>query len=232
MASTTYVPPQTKRNSDPVGGGDGGFQHGPPSRVSTLPGGVVPSQTGIWVAVSAISMMFAALTSAMIVRQGTAADWVHFKMPPVLYFNTVVLLLSSLTFEISRRRFGKDFDPGRKEPHSDARPPAQALRWLYLTMVLGLIFVLGQLIAWRELAAQGLFLATSPSSSFFYVLTGIHGVHLLGGITGLAYVLRLLSRSTGTQQKALLGVASVYWHFMDGLWVYLILLMMTRMAVV
>jgi cytochrome c oxidase subunit III len=99
-------------------------------------------------------------------------------------------------------------------------------------MVLGLIFVLGQLIAWRELAAQGLFLATSPSSSFFYVLTGIHGLHLLGGITGLAYVLRRLSRSTGTQQKALLGVASVYWHFMDGLWVYLILLMMTRMAVV
>jgi cytochrome c oxidase subunit III len=233
MASTTYSPPpEIKRDLGATGGGDGGSQHGARSRVSTLPVGVAPSQTGIWVAVAAISMMFAALTSAMVVRQGAARDWGHFDLPRILYFNTVILLLSSFTLEISRRRVAQGPNLGRKEVPRDARPSPQGLHWLYITMGLGLIFVLGQLIAWRELAVQGLFLATIPSSSFFYVLTAVHGVHLLGGIIGLAYVLHRLSRITGPQQRVALGVASVYWHFMDGLWVYLILLMMTRMDVI
>jgi cytochrome c oxidase subunit III len=233
MASTTCAPPpRTKRDLDAAGGGDGGYQHGAGSRVSTLPSGIVPSQTGIWVAVAAIAMMFAALTSAMVVRQGSAGDWGHFELPRILYFNTLILLLSSFTLEMSRRRFAQDPNFGRKELQGDVRSPAQALQWLYVTMGLGLIFVLGQLVAWRELAAQGLFLATTPSSSFFYVLTAFHGVHLLGGVTGLAYVLHRLNRGTGPRQKAALGVASVYWHFMDGLWVYLILLMMTRMGMI
>jgi cytochrome c oxidase subunit 3 len=195
---------------------------------------MAPSQTGIWVAVAGISMMFAALTSAMVVSQGAARDWGHFGLPRILYFNTLILLLSSFTLEISRRQFARDRNLGREKlrGEGDARPPAQAVHWLSITMGLGLIFVLGQLVAWRALAAQGLFLATTPSSSFFYVLTALHGLHLLGGITGLAYVLHLLSRSAPPQQRVALGVASVYWHFMDGLWVYLILLMMTRMGMI
>jgi cytochrome c oxidase subunit III len=233
MASTTCASPsQTKRELGMSRGGDGGSQHGARSRVSTLPAGVVPSQTGIWIAVAAISMMFAALTSAMVVRQGAARDWEHFQLPRILYFNTLILVLSSVTLEISRRRFAQDLDLGRKESYRDARPSAQAMRWLYITIGLGLIFVLGQLVAWRELAAQGLFLATIPSSSFFYVLTAVHGLHLLGGVTALAYVLYRLSQNLGARQRASLGVASVYWHFMDGLWIYLIVLMMTRMGTI
>jgi cytochrome c oxidase subunit 3 len=231
MAATTYAPPQTKRGLNTGRGGDGGSPNDSRRPVSTVPGGVTPSQTGIWVAIAAISMMFAALTSAMVVRQGAARDWGHFELPHILYFNTLILLMSSFTLEISRRRFAQGPSLARKELHEDARPPAQALQWLYITMGLGLIFVLGQLVAWRELAAQGLFLATIPSSSFFYVLTAVHGLHLLGGIAGLAYVLYRLNRTAGARQRVALGVASVYWHFMDGLWVYLILLMMTRMDV-
>ena len=230
MASSTYSPPpQIKRELGPSEGGEGGSKEGPRGRISSLPAGVAPSQTGIWVAVAAISMMFAALTSAMVVRQGAARDWGHFELPRILYFNTLILLLSSFTLEMSRRRFGQHHNFGQKKPAGDAGASVRALYWFYFTMGLGLMFVAGQLVAWRELAAEGLFVSTNPSSSFFYVLTAAHGVHLLGGIAGLAYVLHGLSRSTGPRQRAALGVASVYWHFMDGLWIYLILLMMTRM---
>jgi len=232
MASTTSAPPPgTESDWGATGGGGGGLQHGRPAPVSTFPAAVRPSQTGIGVALAAISMMFAALTSAMVVRQGAARDWGHFELPGILYFNTLILLLSSFSLELARRRFAQDPGLGREESHGNAGQSAQVLYWLYATMGLGLLFVFGQLVAWRELAAQGLFLATTPSTSFFYVLTAVHGLHLLGGITGLAYALHRMSRSTGSRPNTALGVAVVYWHFMDGLWVYLILLMMTRMNV-
>jgi cytochrome c oxidase subunit III len=198
-------------------------------RVSTLPHNVMalPSETGIWVAVAAISMSFAALTSAMIVRQGIAPDWVYFQLPRILYFNTLILLVSSFTLETSRRWFAIVPDLGLQELRNE-QAPARGLSWLYITMALGLLFVAGQAIGWRDLATQGLFLASSPSSSFFYVLTALHGVHLLGGIVGLAYVFWRLKRSAGPRQTRALGVASVYWHFMCGLWVFLLVLLAVR----
>jgi cytochrome c oxidase subunit 3 len=172
-------------------------------------------------------MCFAALISAMIVRQGAAPDWLHFQLPRILYFNTLILLVSSFTLEVSRHSFAIRPDFGRHELRNE-QEPARALPWLYMTMALGLLFVLGQVVAWRILAARGLFLASSPSSSFFYVLTALHGLHLLGGITGLAYVLYRLRRSIGPRQRGALGVASVYWHFMDGLWLFLLVVLSVR----
>jgi cytochrome c oxidase subunit 3 len=154
-------------------------------------------------------MSFAALTSAMVVRQGAAPDWRHFHLPEILYFNTLVLLASSATLEWSRRQNG-----GR--------------RGLYLTLALGLVFVTGQVVAWRQLAAQGLFLSTAPSSAFFYVFTALHGLHVLGGLGGLVYVLHRLRRGTGAGPSGALGAATLYWHFMDGLWLYLLLILVTR----
>ena len=106
---------------------------------------------------------------------------------------------------------------------------ANGTYWLYVTAALGFTFLLGQLLAWRNLAAQGLFLATNPSSSFFYVFTALHAVHLLGGIGGLIYVLRKLVRTKGSAETSGLGAFSIYWHFMDILWVYLLLLLAIRM---
>ncbi|MGA7223937.1 MAG: cytochrome c oxidase subunit 3 [Candidatus Acidiferrales bacterium] len=183
------------------------------------------SETGMWVAVSAISMSFAAFTSAMIVRQDASNDWQHFPLPRVLYFNTLLLLASSVTLELTRQRIA---GVQRGAAGSVKAPLASGTYWMYVTAGLGLAFLLGQILAWRNLAAQGLFLATNPSSSFFYVFTALHGVHLLGGIGGLIYVLRKLIRTNGSAEYSGLGAFSIYWHFMDILWVYLLLLLAIR----
>jgi cytochrome c oxidase subunit III len=189
------------------------------------------SETGMWVVVAAISMSFAAFTSSMIVRQGSSADWLHFQLPRVLYVNTVILLGSSLTLELARRRVVA-IRATLHHSSADARSLlSNGIYWLYVTGALALIFILGQFLAWRNLAAQGLYLATNPSSSFFYVFTALHGVHLLGGIAGLAYVLRKLigSKTDSAMHVRSFGAFSIYWHFMDILWVYLLLLLAMRM---
>lgn len=188
----------------------------------------IPSQTGVWVAVSAIAMSFAALTSALVVRQGSGADWQRFALPRILYLDTLILVASSYTLELARKRFA-----ARALLRSGDGEQARTLRsnglyWLNITLTLGLFFVVGQVLAWQRLASQGLFLATSPSSSFFYLLTAMHGLHLLGGVLGLIYVGYRLRRNARNAQTSL-GTAAVYWHFVDLLWVYLLLVIAIRM---
>ena len=187
------------------------------------------SETGMLVAVSAIGMSFAAFTSAMFVRQDSSTDWQHFQLPHVLYLNTLILIGSSVTLQLSRQRFAAIPQAAQRASASVKVLSASGIYWLYLTAALGLIFVLGQILAWRNLAVQGLFLATNPSSSFFYLFTALHAVHLLGGMGGLFYVLRKLVRSGGAVETSGLSAFSIYWHFMDLLWVYLLLLLAMRM---
>jgi cytochrome c oxidase subunit 3 len=175
-----------------------------------------PASTGMWVVLAAIGMSFAALTSALIVRRGGAADWRHITLPSVFYFNTFVLLLSSVTLEISRRRVAA----WMRSPNSAS---VDRDSWLYATLSLGLLFVIGQCIAWNELRARGLYLATNPTSSFLYVFTVGHALHLTGGIGGLLRVIRKLHNST--LRRSTLDATSRYWHFMDALWLYLLVLL-------
>ena len=177
-----------------------------------------PPSTGIWVGLSAITMTFAAFTSAMIVRHGSAPDWRHFSFPTILYFNTGVLIASSLTLQMARKRF-RAFADGVL----DQRP---TLRALGATLALGLLFVLGQYAAWLQLRSEGIYLATNPSSSFFYLFTVLHALHVIGGLLGLMYVILKLRRAV--LAKATLDSASQYWHFMDVLWLYLLLLLWMR----
>jgi cytochrome c oxidase subunit 3 len=179
-----------------------------------------PSSTAIWVFLFAVTMMFAAFSSALIVRKGSSQDWQGFTLPSILYFNTFLLLLSSVTLEVARRRIAT-FMGGLQ---SRAESPA---RWLYVTLVLGLLFVVGQYVAWRQLSAQGLYLATNPSSSFFYLLTAVHGIHVLGGLGGLLYVIGKLNKSI-LRRNTLVATAR-YWHFMGVLWVYLIVLLWIKL---
>ncbi len=202
-----------------------------PSSRAPLPGiasQAQRSETGMWVGVAAITMCFAAFTSAMIVRQESSTDWQHFQLPHVLYLNTLILLASSVTLEWSRQRIAAISDASQRAPESTTALLASGIYWLYVTAALGFTFVLGQILAWRNLAAQGVFLATNPSSSFFYVFTALHAVHLLGGMGGLFYVLRKLVRSGGSAETSGLSAFSIYWHFMDMLWVYLLLLLAIR----
>jgi cytochrome c oxidase subunit 3 len=175
---------------------------GPPQRVYA---------TGMTVALCGMLMFFMALVSAYVVRKGFPnSDWRSLNVPRILWLNTVILLTSSVTLEFSRhRRATGDEDSFR--------------HWWGVTTILGVFFLAGQAIAWRQLAVAGVFLATNPSSSFFYVFTGAHALHLLDGIGGLiAITLRdpgRLTRATSVE------VAAGYWHFMDGLWAFLFLLL-------
>jgi cytochrome c oxidase subunit III len=175
--------------------------------------GTPPSaaRTGVWVGMGAIAMTFAAYTSAMMVRREGATDWHHFQLPSILYVNTVILLASSVALEMGRRRVGDDYEVGRA-----------ARGYLSLALGLGVAFLIGQVLAWRDLAAQGLFLATNPSSAFFYVFTAAHGLHLIGGLAGLGYVLRRVRVAVGPGTYGALGAVALYWHFMDALWLYLL----------
>ncbi len=204
--------------------------HPRPALPAIAPSKGIPSQTGVWVAVSAIAMSFAALTSALVVRQASGADWQRFALPRILYLDTVILIASSYTLELARKRFTAGVTALRAEfsPQPAAALRASALYWLNITLTLGLFFVAGQVLAWQRLASQGLFLATSPSSSFFYVLTALHGLHLLGGVLGLIYVGYRLRHNARNAQTSL-GTAAVYWHFVDLLWVYLLLVIAIRM---
>ncbi len=174
------------------------------------------SSSGIWVGVFAITMSFAAFTSALFVREGTT-DWGHLALPPVLYLNTLILLASSGTLEGARRALVS----GRA---GDVEGTRKASVWVLLTLLLGLSFCAGQFRAWQELRDAGIYLATNPNSSFFYLLTFLHVLHVLVGILVLVYLAGRLLASHTTFRRSLFDNTAVYWHFMGVLWVYLLLL--------
>lgn len=157
------------------------------------------------IALGAIAMFFVALASALIVRKGLASTvWQPFDLPRILWFNTVLLIASSATLAYSRRRFlAQQFEEFR--------------HWWGVTMILGVFFLVGQMIAWWRLASSGVFVSSSPNSGFFYVFTVAHGLHLLGGVAGLLAVQWWppgpMLRKTTTE------VVALYWHCMTALWV-------------
>lgn len=221
MASTVHEPPQIdkQRLPDLKRSGNGDWRNLAPANGDLRvmqDYSPPPSSTGIWVVLFAITMMFAAFTSALVVRKGSSLDWRHFALPSILYFNTFLLLMSSVTLEVGRRRVTAFMGGLRKQNENPAR-------WLYITLFLGLLFVAGQYIAWHQLSAEGVFLATNPSSSFFYVLTATHALHVLGGLGGIIFVIRELNRSA-LRRNTLVATAR-YWHYMDVLWIYLLLLL-------
>jgi cytochrome c oxidase subunit 3 len=180
-----------------------------------------PARTGVWIGIATITMSFAAYTSALVVRQGAAPDWRHFRLPPILFLNTLLLLASSGTLELGRRRI-------RRAVARGAAVASRGVPWLALTLGLGLLFVAGQVLAWRDLGAQGLFLSTNPSSAFFYVFTALHALHLLGGVAALGYVLERFHASPAGAPVAALEATSLYWHFMGVLWIYLLVVLALR----
>jgi len=222
MATTVHEPPQAgpRRVPDHGNGGGGNLVPASGDRRLALDYSPPPSSTGIWVVLFAISMMFAAFTSALVVRKGSSLDWRSFSLPSILFFNTFILFASGITLEVSRRRIAAFMGNVGERVGSPAR-------WLYVTLSLGILFVIGQYIAWSQLRAEGLYLATNPSSSFFYVLTVTHALHVLGGLGGLVYVMRKLGKST--LRRSTLDAAARYWHFMDLLWLYLLLLLWVKL---
>jgi cytochrome c oxidase subunit III len=207
------------------GGGGGPSGPGGPGGGGDEPRRFSPERyrIGVYVGLASIMMMFTALASALVVRSGmpTTNDWRGGEMPSFGYVSTALIILSSLTF--TRAKSALRHEEG-----------AAYRLWLGVTLLLGLGFLTSQLLAWRELVGRGLYLASNPHSAFFYVLTGLHALHLAGGILALgflyAYARRLgdggVGETAATKRRTLTDVVGIYWHFMDGLWVFLFLLLL------
>lgn len=183
------------------GGGGGGGDAWRPPRLRT-------GSLGMLLALAGISMLFIAITSSYVVGQGLASR-APARMPPLLPVNTLVLFAASAAIEGARR----------------AGAAAARDRWLALALALGIAFLGGQLLVWRQLAAAGVYLGSSPHSSFFYLLTGLHGLHLLGGVAAVAFLEWRAWRGRAALSSRWLDVAALYWHFMGGLWAYLLVLL-------
>jgi cytochrome c oxidase subunit 3 len=217
----TTSPPEIELIIEDIGGGRGdpppdGDDHGGDGGDDDhrrRKGSASPKRysTAITIALVSILMFFMALASAFIVLRGSDS-WVTVHLPPILYANTLILLASSFTIEAARRRL------------TLADPSGFRKFWL-LTTGMGILFVAGQLIAWRQLVAQGMYIASNQASSFFYIFTGAHAVHLLGGVGALLYVSFRKTDQNRISLSTAAEIASYYWHFMDGLWVFLLALL-------
>jgi cytochrome c oxidase subunit 3 len=195
------------------------------------------ARLGMLVAITAIVMVFVSFSSAYLVRQGLPTldprtntlvrDWFPVPLPRLLLINTLVLLLSTITMELARRQAVREAAWTQVAAVSGVAPKQETgIQWLGLTALLGFTFLTGQWMVWRELAARGFYLSTSPSSSFVYLLTGTHGVHLLGGVLALiaAGGASLLHKPVDSR-RIILDVTGWYWHFMSLLWIYVLCLL-------
>lgn len=219
----TIAPPDIELIiEDSRGGGGGGAK--PPDggddgddgdRSKRRPDGRPSSRrfsTAIAIAMVSILMFFMALASAFLVLHHSSHVWVAVHLPRILWVNTMVLIGSSFLLERARARLSLGDDRGFRK------------LWL-VTTLMGFLFVAGQLVAWRQLAAQGVYIASNQASSFFYVFTGAHGVHLLGGVAALLFVLLRNSEKSQIAVSLAAELTSYYWHFMDGLWIFLFALL-------
>jgi len=194
----------------PAGGDDSGGNGGERRR----PGQPSPNRyyTGIAVAIVSILMFFMALASAFLLRKGSSTNWVAVRIPPLLWLNTLILLASSCAVELARKQLA-------------IQNLSKFKRYWNLSTILGVLFLTGQLVVWRQLEAQGIYLASNPASSFFYIFTGAHALHVLGGVVALLYVATRNFDKAKVSRSVAAEVTSYYWHFLDALWIFLLLLL-------
>jgi len=167
---------------------------------------------GLYVLLAASLMVFVAFSGAFVFRRGLSGDWASMPKPRILFLNTAVLLASSLALEVARRAL-----------KAGLRSKFNA--WWSAGAVLGVVFLFGQALAWQRLKDLGIYVATSPTSSFFYILTASHAFHLVGGVAALIYVaVQSLRFSQGPARRTVVDISAIFWHFLDGLWVYLMVL--------
>ncbi len=169
-----------------------------------------------WMLLAAVVMAFAALASSYVFLSG-GEQWQPVRMPRTFVLSTGLILISSVTMEAARRQLHRE-------------QSRQYERWLLATLLLGGAFVCSQLVGWKQLVGEGAYLSGNPHSSFFYLFTGAHGIHLLGGMAALSYLAlrarKLVFGMSSEKRVAAADAVSLYWHFMDGLWVALFLLLL------
>jgi len=174
----------------------------PPLREGAYPAGLM----GV---LATVTMLFAAFTAALLVRRA-GHDWVPVDLPAIVWVNAAVILASSIAVEM-----------GRYAARIGTRP--LAFTRFAGALVLGALFLTGQVMAWRALAARGVFLPSTPHAAFFYLLSGVHALHAIGGLAALTWAVRRLARHPRLpRSRASLAQVAIFWHFVGGLWFYLL----------
>ncbi len=176
-----------------------------------------PLKFALWVGIATIIMMFGAFTSAYIVRRA-AGNWYEFKLPDIFWLSTIVIVMSSLTLHASYRSFVGGMEKRYKS-------------LLVATLVLGLLFVVLQYMGWKAMTDMGATFTINPSSSFVYVISGIHAAHVLGGVTALIVALIhafALPFKPTPRRRLRFELVVHYWHFVDVLWVYLFIFFLVQ----
>ncbi len=166
-------------------------------------------RVGLLIACGSILAFFAALVVAFYWRSHTPPYWAPITLPHTLWLSTSVILVSSFTFEAARRAYRRGSHPA-------------AARLLMITACLGMAFLASQLAAWRTLVQRGYYLSQNPYSSFFYMFTGLHAAHLVGGLIALFIV--TLGRKT---RRETVDAVTFYWHFLGALWIALFVILLT-----
>ena len=169
-----------------------------------------PHKFTLWVAIGSILMMFAGLTSAYIVKRNQA-NWTSFEIPLMFWISTAVMVVSSLTIIAANKAF--------KE-----RAIGKYRSLMMATMVLGVLFIVLQVIGFKQLWDIGLTLQKNVAYSFLYVIVGLHALHVIGGVIALMVMaIKAFSNKTRVYSAVPLEVMSTYWHFVDVLWIYLLI---------
>jgi len=170
-----------------------------------------PHKFTLWVAIGSILMMFAGLTSAYIVKR-SQASWLMIEIPMMFWYSTATILASSVTVQLALKALKK-------------REMINYRRLLAVTAVLGVLFIVLQIVGFRQFAAQDIRLVgagSNASYSFLLAISGLHGIHVLGGVVALVVIaIRALNSSTRSYSSVPLEIAATYWHFVDALWIYL-----------
>jgi cytochrome c oxidase subunit 3 len=167
------------------------------------------SLAGLLILLVSTGIVFLALVIAFVARRLMGDDWIPTPKPPILWVNTGILIASSVALDLARRAL-------------KARQRVNFNRWWTAATALGGVFLIGQSIAWSQLRAAGIYVATNPSSSFFYVLTAVHALHLIGGMVALTWVdVQALRLRLGPAKRTAIDVCAIFWHFLDALWIML-----------
>jgi cytochrome c oxidase subunit 3 len=167
-----------------------------------------PKKFAMWLFLSTVVMIFASLTSAYIVRRADG-DWKVFELPSLFLWTSLIIVASSVTMHMSYLNAKKD-------------ELSKVKSWISVTLMLGLLFLVGQFYAWGQLVASDVYFVGNPSESFVYVLSGLHGLHLISAVIFLLIVWNAARKGTiGSANLARIEMCVTYWHFLGGLWLYL-----------
>lgn len=167
-----------------------------------------PKKFGMWLFMASVMMLFMAFTSAYIVRRAEG-NWVYFDLPSVFYLTTAIIVVSSITMQFAYFALKKG-----------NRSTAKSV--MLITSMLGVAFLVGQFMGWAELVSKSIHWVGNPSGSFLYVITGMHGLHLISAVIFLLIMLIAVFRGNAhAGNMAKMEMCTTYWHFLGGLWLYL-----------